>query len=136
MQGERAAIGFGSHDRLEVDEQPGAPQERRANTTRDASDAEELDFLPFDQATPFPPFQRSFLASAAAFSFDIRFPARPVNFYSAVVSAHWDLAMASRYKDKDVGTVLLSFGGQWVSWAHTTVAYSEFSVCSSVLLAD
>ena len=29
---------------------------------------------------------------------------------------------ASRYKDKDAG-VLLSFGGQWVSWSHTAVAY-------------
>jgi hypothetical protein len=36
--------------------------------------------------------------------------------------------MASRYKDKDTGTVLLSFGGHWVSWAHTTVAYSELPI--------
>jgi len=33
--------------------------------------------------------------------------------------------MGSKYKDKD-GGVVLSFGGQWVSWAHTAVAYSEF----------
>lgn len=32
--------------------------------------------------------------------------------------------MASRYKDKD-GGVVLSFNGQWVSWAHTAVAYSK-----------
>jgi hypothetical protein len=32
---------------------------------------------------------------------------------------------ASRYKDKDAG-VLLSFGGQWVSWSHTAVAYLAF----------
>lgn len=30
--------------------------------------------------------------------------------------------MASRYKDKDAG-VVLSFGGQWISWSHTVVAY-------------
>jgi hypothetical protein len=30
----------------------------------------------------------------------------------------------SKYKDKDSG-VVLSFGGQWVSWAHTIVAYSK-----------
>jgi hypothetical protein len=29
---------------------------------------------------------------------------------------------ASRYKDKDAG-VVLSFGGQWVSWSHTAAAY-------------
>ena len=35
--------------------------------------------------------------------------------------------MASRYKDKDTGAgVLLSFNGQWVSWLHTTIAYSRF----------
>ncbi|KAK3377124.1 Frag1/DRAM/Sfk1 family-domain-containing protein [Lasiosphaeria ovina] len=34
--------------------------------------------------------------------------------------------MASRYKDKETGTVLLSFGGQWVSWTHTAVAYAAF----------
>ncbi|KAH6668122.1 calcofluor white hypersensitive protein [Plectosphaerella plurivora] len=34
--------------------------------------------------------------------------------------------MTSRYKDKDTGTVLASFGGQWISWAHTTAAYSAF----------
>ncbi len=28
-----------------------------------------------------------------------------------------------RYKDKDAGVVVLSFGGQWVSWSHTAVAY-------------
>lgn len=33
--------------------------------------------------------------------------------------------MASKYKDKDTG-VVFSFNGQWVSWAHTAVAYSEF----------
>ncbi|KAK4238795.1 Frag1/DRAM/Sfk1 family-domain-containing protein [Achaetomium macrosporum] len=33
--------------------------------------------------------------------------------------------MASRYKDKDAG-VVLSFGGQWVSWSHTGVAYLAF----------
>ncbi|KAL2016410.1 hypothetical protein VTK56DRAFT_3795 [Thermocarpiscus australiensis] len=33
--------------------------------------------------------------------------------------------MASRYKDKDAG-VVLSFGGQWVSWSHTVVAYLAF----------
>ncbi|KAH6616106.1 Frag1/DRAM/Sfk1 family-domain-containing protein [Chaetomium sp. MPI-SDFR-AT-0129] len=32
---------------------------------------------------------------------------------------------ASRYKDKDAG-VVLSFGGQWVSWSHTAVAYLAF----------
>ena len=31
--------------------------------------------------------------------------------------------MVSRYKDKDAGRVVLSFGGQWVSWSHTIVAY-------------
>ncbi|KAK0703013.1 Frag1/DRAM/Sfk1 family-domain-containing protein [Lasiosphaeria miniovina] len=34
--------------------------------------------------------------------------------------------MASRYKDKETGTVVLSFGGQWVSWTHTAVAYAAF----------
>ncbi|GAB1318140.1 Protein cwh43 [Madurella fahalii] len=33
--------------------------------------------------------------------------------------------MASRYKDKDAG-VVLSFGGQWISWSHTAVAYMAF----------
>ncbi|KAK1760301.1 Frag1/DRAM/Sfk1 family-domain-containing protein [Echria macrotheca] len=33
--------------------------------------------------------------------------------------------MASRYKDKDAG-VVLSFGGQWISWTHTAVAYAAF----------
>ncbi|KAL9946713.1 Protein cwh43 [Verticillium nonalfalfae] len=33
--------------------------------------------------------------------------------------------MSSRYKDKD-GGVVLAFGGQWVSWLHTTVAYTAF----------
>ncbi|GJN71482.1 Cwh43p [Purpureocillium lilacinum] len=33
--------------------------------------------------------------------------------------------MGSKYKDKD-GGVVLSFGGQWVSWAHTAVAYTAF----------
>ncbi|KJZ77615.1 hypothetical protein HIM_02792 [Hirsutella minnesotensis 3608] len=33
--------------------------------------------------------------------------------------------MASKYKDKDSG-VVLSFGGQWVSWTHTVVAYAAF----------
>ncbi|KAI5467087.1 Frag1/DRAM/Sfk1 family-domain-containing protein [Mariannaea sp. PMI_226] len=33
--------------------------------------------------------------------------------------------MASQYKDKDTG-VVLSFNGRWVSWAHTTVAYTAF----------
>lgn len=33
--------------------------------------------------------------------------------------------MASRYKDKD-GGIVLSFNGQWVSWAHTAVAYTAF----------
>ncbi|KAK4157789.1 Frag1/DRAM/Sfk1 family-domain-containing protein [Chaetomidium leptoderma] len=32
---------------------------------------------------------------------------------------------ASRYKDKDAG-VVLSFGGQWVSWSHTAAAYLAF----------
>jgi hypothetical protein len=32
--------------------------------------------------------------------------------------------MASRYKDKD-GGIVLSFNGQWISWAHTAVAYSK-----------
>lgn len=32
--------------------------------------------------------------------------------------------MASRYKDKESGGVVLSFNGQWVSWSHTVVAYS------------
>ncbi|KAK4244961.1 Frag1/DRAM/Sfk1 family-domain-containing protein [Corynascus novoguineensis] len=32
---------------------------------------------------------------------------------------------ASRYKDKDAG-IVLSFGGQWVSWSHTAVAYLAF----------
>lgn len=36
--------------------------------------------------------------------------------------------MAPKYKDKD-GGVVLSFGGQWVSWTHTAVAYSEFAAC-------
>ncbi|KID60815.1 calcofluor white hypersensitive protein, partial [Metarhizium hybridum] len=31
----------------------------------------------------------------------------------------------SKYKDKD-GGIVLSFGGQWVSWAHTIVAYTAF----------
>ncbi|QPG93643.1 hypothetical protein C2857_001357 [Epichloe festucae Fl1] len=31
----------------------------------------------------------------------------------------------SKYKDKD-GGVVLSFGGQWVSWAHTITAYTAF----------
>jgi hypothetical protein len=31
--------------------------------------------------------------------------------------------MASRYKDKDAGGVVLSFNGQWVSWAHPVLAY-------------
>lgn len=34
--------------------------------------------------------------------------------------------MSSKYKDKDAG-VLLSFNGQWVSWAHTIVAYGMLS---------
>ncbi|KYK54841.1 calcofluor white hypersensitive protein [Drechmeria coniospora] len=33
--------------------------------------------------------------------------------------------MSSKYKDKD-GGVVLRFGGQWVSWAHTAVAYTAF----------
>ncbi|KAJ4861990.1 frag1/DRAM/Sfk1 family domain-containing protein [Trichoderma breve] len=33
--------------------------------------------------------------------------------------------MSSRYKDKE-GGVVLSFNGQWVSWAHTAVAYTAF----------
>ncbi|EQL02113.1 calcofluor white hypersensitive protein [Ophiocordyceps sinensis CO18] len=33
--------------------------------------------------------------------------------------------MAGKYKDKD-GVVVLSFGGHWVSWAHTVVAYAAF----------
>ncbi|KAM4056574.1 frag1/DRAM/Sfk1 family protein [Hirsutella rhossiliensis] len=33
--------------------------------------------------------------------------------------------MAGKYKDKD-GGVVLSFGGHWVSWAHTVVAYAAF----------
>ncbi|CRK26021.1 hypothetical protein BN1708_004085 [Verticillium longisporum] len=33
--------------------------------------------------------------------------------------------MSSRYKDKD-GGVVLAFSGQWVSWLHTTVAYTAF----------
>ncbi|PNY28872.1 Protein cwh43 [Tolypocladium capitatum] len=33
--------------------------------------------------------------------------------------------MAPKYKDKD-GGVVLSFGGQWVSWTHTVVAYTAF----------
>ncbi|PHH89000.1 hypothetical protein CDD83_6777 [Cordyceps sp. RAO-2017] len=33
--------------------------------------------------------------------------------------------MAAKYKDKD-GGVVLSFRGQWVSWAHTAVAYTAF----------
>ncbi|KAG5995494.1 hypothetical protein E4U52_008222 [Claviceps spartinae] len=31
----------------------------------------------------------------------------------------------SKYKDKD-GGVVLSFGGHWVSWAHTVIAYTAF----------
>jgi hypothetical protein len=31
----------------------------------------------------------------------------------------------SKYKDKDDG-VVLSFGGQWISWTHTIVAYTAF----------
>ncbi len=34
--------------------------------------------------------------------------------------------MTTRYKDKDAGGVVLSFGGQWVSWSHTIVAYRGF----------
>ncbi|KAJ9144642.1 Protein CWH43 [Pleurostoma richardsiae] len=34
--------------------------------------------------------------------------------------------MVSRYKDKDAGGVVLSFNGQWVSWAHTVLAYAAF----------
>lgn len=34
--------------------------------------------------------------------------------------------MVSKYKDKDAG-VVVSFNGQWVSWAHTIVAYGRFS---------
>ncbi|KAK4444556.1 protein CWH43 [Podospora aff. communis PSN243] len=30
-----------------------------------------------------------------------------------------------KYKDKDAG-VVLSFGGQWVSWTHTAIAYAAF----------
>ncbi|KAH7322823.1 Frag1/DRAM/Sfk1 family protein [Stachybotrys elegans] len=33
--------------------------------------------------------------------------------------------MASRYKDKDDG-VIFTFNAQWVSWAHTVVAYTAF----------
>ncbi|PFH57169.1 hypothetical protein XA68_15414 [Ophiocordyceps unilateralis] len=33
--------------------------------------------------------------------------------------------MATRYKDKDAG-VVVSFGGQWVSWAHTVIASTAF----------
>lgn len=29
----------------------------------------------------------------------------------------------SKYKDKE-GGVVLSFNGQWISWMHTTTAYS------------
>ncbi|KAJ4289921.1 Protein cwh43 [Collariella sp. IMI 366227] len=32
---------------------------------------------------------------------------------------------ATRYKDKDTG-VVLAFGGHWVSWSHTVVAYIAF----------
>jgi len=28
----------------------------------------------------------------------------------------------TKYKDKDAG-VVLSFGGQWISWSHTIIAY-------------
>ncbi|KOS17806.1 Protein CWH43 [Escovopsis weberi] len=34
--------------------------------------------------------------------------------------------MTSRYKDKDGPGVVLSFGGQWISWTHTAVAYMAF----------
>jgi hypothetical protein len=37
--------------------------------------------------------------------------------------------MAQKYKDKDLG-VVFAFNGQWVSWAHTTVAYSMSRVPS------
>ncbi|KAK0384488.1 hypothetical protein NLU13_8574 [Sarocladium strictum] len=33
--------------------------------------------------------------------------------------------MASKYKDKD-GGIVLSFNAQWVSWAHTIIAYTAF----------
>ncbi|KAK3348772.1 Frag1/DRAM/Sfk1 family-domain-containing protein [Lasiosphaeria hispida] len=33
--------------------------------------------------------------------------------------------MAHKYKDKESG-VVLTFGGQWVSWTHTALAYSAF----------
>jgi hypothetical protein len=44
--------------------------------------------------------------------------------------------MASKYKDKDSG-IVLSFNAQWVSWAHTIVAYSmslgEFLQAAQIL---
>lgn len=40
--------------------------------------------------------------------------------------------MSSKYKDKDSG-IVLSFNAQWVSWAHTIVAYSMCCLSSSVL---
>jgi hypothetical protein len=38
--------------------------------------------------------------------------------------------MATRYKDKDSGGVVVSVNGAWVSYLHTVIAYSElvFSV--------
>lgn len=36
--------------------------------------------------------------------------------------------MSSSYKDKSNG-VVLSFNGQWISWAHTVVAYSKSHAC-------
>ncbi|KAK3385979.1 Frag1/DRAM/Sfk1 family-domain-containing protein [Podospora didyma] len=35
-------------------------------------------------------------------------------------------ASSTRYKDKETGTVVLSFSGKWVSWTHTAVAYAAF----------
>ncbi|KAI1271886.1 Frag1/DRAM/Sfk1 family protein [Xylaria sp. FL0933] len=32
----------------------------------------------------------------------------------------------SKYKDKDSGVALVSFNAKWVSWAHTSVAYTAF----------
>jgi len=44
--------------------------------------------------------------------------------------------MASRYKDKDTGSVVFSFNGKWISWAHTTAAYSKLAACRISPLGD
>lgn len=41
--------------------------------------------------------------------------------------------MASKFKDKD-GGIVLTFNGQWVSWAHTAVAYGKSQWTRSMCL--